>query len=106
MPQLTNVSVEEAEKMSRGDAVLVDVREPHELVMARIEGAIAAPLSALARGEPLNLPAGKRAIFLCASGMRTTTNGPALNDLAGGNACNMVGGINAWRSAGLPTVSG
>jgi rhodanese-related sulfurtransferase len=106
MPHLTNISAEEAHTLVAGDAVLVDVREPYELAMERIEGAIAAPLSQLARGESLDLPKGKRAVFLCASGMRTTTNSADLADLAGGDAYNMVGGINAWKRAGFGTVRG
>ena len=106
MSHLTNINAEEAHRLAGRDAVLVDVREPHEHAMERIDGAIQAPLSRLARGDALHLPKDKRAIFLCASGMRTATNAAALANLAGGEAYCLAGGINAWKRAGYPTVRG
>ena len=52
-----------------GEAVLVDVREPHEFAMERIQGATLVPLSAF---DPRSIPAsdGKRLLLMCASGIR------------------------------------
>ena len=103
---LKNITVTEAHALLDQNAVLVDVREPHEQAVERIPGAIELPLSVLARGTPANLPAGRPAVFLCASGARTTMNSAALAQIAGGNAYCMTGGIMAWKRAGYPTQRG
>ena len=105
-PRLVNVSVEEAHALLAEDAVLVDVREPYEQARERIAGAVELPLSRLARGDAADLPTDKTAVFLCASGTRTTINSAALATIAGGRGYNMVGGIAAWKRAGLPTERG
>jgi rhodanese-related sulfurtransferase len=103
---LKDISAAEAHSMLEYDAILVDVRETYEQAMERIPGALARPLSALARGEPINLPSGRAAVFLCASGARTRNNSAALAALAGAHAFCMSGGIAAWKRAGLPTERG
>ena len=56
-------------------------------------------------GEPANLPDGP-AVFLCASGARTTRNSAALASLTENDAYCMTGGIMAWKRAGYPTQRG
>lgn len=102
---LKDITAEDAHAMIDQNAILVDVREPHEQAAERIPGAIPLPLSVLARGEPADLP-DRPTIFLCASGNRTTRNSAALASLAGGEAYCMTGGILAWKRAGLPTQRG
>ena len=104
--QLIDITVDEVATLLAENAVLVDVREPHEQARERIAGAIALPLSQLARGGPAGLPADRTAVFVCASGTRTKVNSAALAMLAGGRGYNMVGGIIAWKRAGLPTERG
>ncbi len=103
---LKQITPEEAERLVTAGAVLVDVREPYELAMERIAGAVALPLSRLAQGQPADLPAGKAPIFLCASGARTLRNSAALAGLADGPAYGLAGGIMAWKEAGYPTIRG
>ncbi len=105
-PRLVNVSVEEVPALLADNAVIVDVREPNEQARERIAGAIELPLSRLARGAETNLPADKAAVFVCASGTRTMVNSAALARIAGGRGYNMVGGIAAWKRAGLPISRG
>jgi len=105
-PRLMNVSVEEVPALLSDNAVLVDVREPYEQARERIAGAIELPLSRLARGAEANLPADKTAVFVCASGTRTMVNSVALAMIAGGSGYNLVGGIAAWKRAGMPTERG
>jgi rhodanese-related sulfurtransferase len=105
-PRLTDVSAHEVPALLADNAVLVDVRESYEQARERIAGAIELPLSRLARGAQADLPADKTAVFICASGTRTTINSAALAMIAGGRGYNMVGGIAAWKRAGLPTERG
>jgi len=102
---LKDITVENAHALLDQNAVLVDVREPHEHAAERIPGAIKLPLSVLVRGGAANIPDGPT-IFLCASGARTTRNSAALAALTDGDAYCMTGGIIAWKRAGYPTERG
>lgn len=106
MPTLKDVDPRQAHGLLSQNAILVDVRESYEQAAERIAGAIELPLSRLARGEPVNLPEGKVAVFLCASGARTRMNSAALAEIAGGDAYCLAGGIAAWKRAGFPTERG
>ena len=88
--------------LDKDQAVLVDVREPHEYDAAHIPGAIHIPLS---RFDVNALPPtdGKHLVFYCAMGMRSQSVADQL--LANGiisSAVNMVGGIQSWSVAGYP----
>lgn len=97
---LTEISAADAARMvEKKSAVIVDVREPHEVVRERIPGAILMPLSQLT-DEPLALPKKSKALFICRSGARTRSMAPRLSRLANGHTVN--GGMIAWKSAGLP----
>ncbi len=103
---LKDITPQEAHAMLDDNAVLVDVREPHEQAAERIPGSIDMPLSKLARGDTNGLPTDRKVIFLCASGGRTKVNSAALNHLAGGDAYCMTGGIIGWKRAGFGTDRG
>ncbi len=98
----------EASEVSRwlgaGRAVLVDVREPDEHARERIEGAKLVPLGKLTAGAVSDFGAA-RLVVHCKSGRRSEE---AVNRLAawGVEAVSMRGGIEAWKSAGLPVVRG
>jgi rhodanese-related sulfurtransferase len=104
---LKQITPEEADRLVREGAVLVDVRETYEQEAERIAGAIELPLSELAQGVPADLPSGRAAIFLCASGSRTLRNSAALADIAGAApAYGLAGGLMAWKLAGYATTRG
>ncbi len=91
--------------LGNDQAVLIDVREPHEFDAMHIPGAIHIPLSqfdvnALPKGE------GKHMVFYCAMGMRSQSVADQLieNNIID-TAVNMVGGIQAWSAAGYPLES-
>jgi rhodanese-related sulfurtransferase len=87
--------------LKRGDIVLVDVREAHEHVAERIDGARLHPLSQF---NPAILPAGKQIVLHCGSGKRSETAFKACLKAGVSVRSHMGGGIQAWKAAGLPTV--
>jgi rhodanese-related sulfurtransferase len=82
-------------------AMLVDIRDADEHARSRIAGAINLPLAQI---DALPV-AGRPIIFHCRSGMRTAANEARLAAAAqGAPAYSLDGGIDGWRSAGLPVV--
>ncbi|MCP4381680.1 MAG: rhodanese-like domain-containing protein, partial [Hyphomicrobiales bacterium] len=71
-----------------------------------IPGAVAWPLSEIARGSPADMPKKTATVFLCGSGVRTRRNADALAALVDDAAYRMTGGIMAWKQAGYPTEGG
>ena len=93
------------EALKSGEVLLFDVREPQEFAAERIEGAVHFPLSSF---DPRALPVsdGRPIVMQCGSGMRSA-KAVGLCQQAGLEVDrHLEGGINAWKQAGLPTVSG
>jgi rhodanese-related sulfurtransferase len=90
--------------LAKGEAVLIDVREPDEHARERIAGARPAPLSTFER-QGLSAEPGKTFVFHCNSGNRTTQAAELLLHAAGGEAYQLAGGLQAWKRAGLPVIS-
>lgn len=85
--------------LSKG-ARLVDIRDADEFAREHIPGAVNCPLPLLHTLPHCPGPT----IYHCRTGMRTTGNADALAKAANGTPAMMLtGGIDAWRSAGLPT---
>jgi rhodanese-related sulfurtransferase len=89
--------------LARGDAVLIDVREPDEHARERIAGATLMPLGALTP-EKVRALGAKRVFIHCKSGRRGGDATARCAALAGIEVRNVRGGIEAWRAGGLPTV--
>jgi rhodanese-related sulfurtransferase len=84
--------------------VLVDVREPQEHASERIEGSLLNPLS---RFDPAALPSGtKQVVLYCAVGRRSATAVERCRAAGVAVTSHLAGGLQAWKSARLPTVSG
>lgn len=104
MTSLTKLTLKDtAERVKSGHAVLIDIREPDEYAREHIPNAISLPVSTLGQAD-LKLDAGQQAIFHCKSGMRTDSNCIALAQHVEGEAFMLEGGLDAWRSLGLPTT--
>ncbi len=88
----------------RGQAILVDIREPMEHARERIPGARLVPLSKLDAAAVAAICRGAPVIFHCLSGNRTNTNAACLAGAAPGKAYVVAGGLAAWKAAGLPTA--
>lgn len=84
--------------------LLIDVREPDEYAVERIHGALLYPLSTF---DPMALPdpGERKIVFQCGSGMRSAKAMAAAADAGIPFAGHLAGGIQAWKKAGLPTIS-
>lgn len=89
-------------RLARGEIVLIDVREPNEIAMERIPGALSLPLSVF---DPAALPAGDpgRLVFSCAAGKRSAMAVARCQADGVAVTTHMRGGLMAWKAAGLPT---
>lgn len=84
------------DRLDKGDKVfLLDVREPHEFSMAKIEGSTLIPLGTLP--QSLNqLDPADEIVALCHKGMRSADAVGFLLQQGFSNVKNLVGGIEAW----------
>lgn len=92
--------------LADGSAALVDVREPHEVAQARIEGSVSVPLSAFdpdAAVAPVEGAPTRKLVFQCLSGRRCGAAAELLV-AAGfdGTVYRLEGGLKAWHEAGFP----
>lgn len=87
--------------IKNGEAFGIDVREADEWAAGRIEGVSWNPLT---RFDFDALPTDKPLIFICRSGNRSSRVCDALEPTRA-DVYNMVGGMQAWHSAGLPMMS-
>jgi len=91
--------------IERGEVVLVDVREPHEFAMERIDGATLVPLSSFNPNAVPN-PDGKRLLLMCASGVRCGMASELMIRAGCGDIYRLAGGIMGWKAAGGPVIQG
>ncbi|MCC5870525.1 MAG: sulfurtransferase [Gammaproteobacteria bacterium] len=93
----------EADEQS-GRVTLLDVREDHELAVARLPQALHVPMGEVpARiGE---LDASKPLVVLCRSGGRSAQVGRYLEQHGFSDVYNLTGGINAWAEELDPTLT-
>ena len=89
-----------AEMLARGEAQLVDVREPYEHAAGRIAGARHVELGALA-AQAETISRDKPVVFYCRVGARSAMAAEAFA-ASGWDAYNLSGGIVSWTVAGLP----
>lgn len=102
-PEPRTVPLAEAGRLlERGEAVLVDVREPDEWSAGHAPGALHIPIGDL---DPRRVPADVEIITTCRSGGRGARAAAALT-AAGLPARSLDGGMRGWQDAGLPVVDG
>ncbi|HEX2241296.1 MAG TPA: rhodanese-like domain-containing protein [Actinomycetota bacterium] len=109
---LRRLEPSEALDAVNGGALLIDVRSDDQRANAgSIPGALPIPLSVLewrvdpesghqdpAVGEDLD----RQVILICAQGFSSSLAARRLQELGFTNATDVIGGFEAWRSAGLP----
>jgi sulfur-carrier protein adenylyltransferase/sulfurtransferase len=85
-----------AERFREGNSIhLVDVREPHELEISRLEGAKLIPLGQLA-ARMHELDSAHELVLFCKSGSRSARALELLASAGFRRMKNLKGGINAW----------
>ncbi len=96
--------VELATKRTRGDDFdLIDVREPHEYEIARLDGARLIPLASLAAAIPTLNP-DREIVVHCKLGGRSAKAVRELQSAGFRNVWNLAGGITRWSEEVDPTV--
>jgi adenylyltransferase/sulfurtransferase len=100
-------AAEVKEKMERGDSFkLVDVREPQEVAIAAIPGAVHIPMGDIhARYQELGENQNQEIIVFCHHGTRSEMVMHQLWGLGYQNTKNLVGGIDAWSLDVDPKVA-
>jgi hydroxyacylglutathione hydrolase len=102
-PQLSSIQLHDA--LRRGDGLQVlDVRTQDEWEAGHVEGALHIPGNEL-QDRAGELPKDGMLAILCGSGYRSTVAASVLERSGFTNVVNVTGGMEAWRKAGLPTVS-
>jgi adenylyltransferase/sulfurtransferase len=95
---------EVASKLEREeDFDLLDVREPYEYAIARIEGARLVPLGSLPEVIP-TLDPSREVVVFCKVGARSARAVQALQQAGFRNAWNLAGGISRWSDEVDPAV--
>ena len=85
-----------AARLNGGEKIrLVDVREPHELAISRIEGAENFPLGSLA-AHLTELDSSQEIVLFCKAGNRSQRALELLRSAGFRKVKNLKGGINAW----------
>ncbi|GJL51051.1 rhodanese-like domain-containing protein [Candidatus Nitrospira salsa] len=84
------------DRLDKGDDLFIlDVREPHEYSMAKIDGSVLIPLGTLPTSLE-QLDPNKEIVALCHKGMRSADAMGFLLQQGFSNVKNLVGGIDAW----------
>ena len=93
------------EWLANDEAVLVDVRADAEFKHEHIQGAIHLPLNQC-NADTLPKYADKKLVFQCKLGKRSESACQQCKDAVGEeNIWSLIGGIEAWKAAGLPIQS-
>jgi len=104
--QVQDLTPQEVSKgMEEGRFLLVDVREPNEVVAEAYPGGVVVPLSTF---DPSAIPdpRGKQVVFACRSGKRSVTASLAAQAAGLPYDKHLAGGMLGWKAAGLPTKVG
>ena len=109
--RIQNLTVDQAAKeIERGDALLVDLREPEERrEQGAIPGAVHAPRGMLEFwADPTSsyhraeFDPDRRIILHCAGGGRSALAADTLQQMGYGNVAHLDGGFSAWKAAAQP----
>jgi adenylyltransferase/sulfurtransferase len=93
-----------AQRLQAGDRLrLIDVREPHELEISRIEGAELIPLGQLA-ARLSELDSAEEIVLFCKAGTRSARALEVLASAGFRKVKNLKGGINAWAKEVDPSL--
>lgn len=103
--EVGEVSPPEALELVARGALLIDVRDPSELLAGTAQGAIHVPRCDLeSRIAELAPDRRTRLLLLCASGSRSMSTARRLAELGYQSVGSVAGGLDHWRRQGLPTT--
>jgi rhodanese-related sulfurtransferase len=101
---MRNLSPEELKSLlDRGQVQLLDVRQPEELEIAHIAGALHIPLGELS-GRLGELDPARAIVALCHHGVRSEMAGRLLEHNGFSEVAHLSGGIDAWSLAVDPNI--
>lgn len=104
--EIPHISPEEALALAeQGAVVLIDVREPDEVRVVAIAGAVNVPLTAFDPQSVLTAAGDKDIVFFCKMGGRAVNACHHFMAQTGREAVCMTGSITAWLQKGLPVIS-
>ena len=110
--RLSRVTALEAHDAMREGAVLVDTRSPDQrAAQGYVPGAVHHPLSTLFwRLDPdcptsnEKIPLDTRVILICREGFSSIFAAAQLKEIGFAEATDVIGGVAAWKAAGLPLL--
>ena len=91
--------------MTRGEVILIDVRETHEFEFENIPGSLLLPLSFFDISKFPRLLE-RKIVFMCSVGKRSMATVKHFTRPESANIFSLKGGINAWKKAGFETQGG
>ena len=84
---------------------LIDVREPWEVEIAALPGAVLLPLADLERGVPAELDASRPTVVYCHHGIRSQRGLELLQAAGFSSVRHLEGGLDAWARTVDPTLA-
>jgi rhodanese-related sulfurtransferase len=101
----SEISVADAVAKREAGAFVLDVRQPEEWNEFHVPESTLIPLDQLA-SRVNELPKDKEIVIVCRSGNRSAQARDLLLSEGFTQVTSMAGGLNQWKAAGYPTVSG
>src|ERR1700704_5412742 len=89
-------------RVAQGELKIVDVREPWEYARDHIPAATLTPLGQII-ARPQEAITSDNVVFVCEVGQRSAVAAEMAAALGMQHVFNLEGGMQAWRTAGLPT---
>lgn len=101
--RIPEISVADVADRRDAGAILIDVREPHEVAQGLIPGALAVPRDELETSVSHHAADTNRPVVLyCASGVRSLLAAVAMSDLGYSDVVSLRGGFVEWKTSGRP----
>lgn len=99
MKQMSATQLDEFLQENAQEAILIDVREAHELANGMLEHAQHMPMNSIpAHVEELETVKDSPIVLICRSGQRSAQVGQYLEQLGFTDVINLEGGMNAWAA--------
>jgi hydroxyacylglutathione hydrolase len=95
--RLTVIDLDERRTAVSG-LVVLDVRQPGELVAGTIEGSVHIPLTELTK-RMAELDASRPTVVYCAGGYRSSIAASCLRHSGFADVSDLIGGYDAWQAA-------